>query len=69
MASKKLFLRLFEVLEGQFIALKLQAVLIRNVLIYILDKYRNILIVNPVSSRIQPCAQHIRYIQVNKNIL
>ena len=36
MASKKLFLRLFEVLEGQFLALKLQqAVLIRNVFIYI----------------------------------
>ena len=52
MASEKLFLRLFEVLKGQFLALKLQAVLIRNV--FILDKYRNILIVNPVSSRIQP---------------
>ena len=33
MASEKLFLRLFEVLEGQFLALKLQAVLIRNVFI------------------------------------
>ena len=28
MASEKLFFRLFEVLEGQFLALKLQAVLI-----------------------------------------
>ena len=35
MASEKQFLRLFEVLEGQFLALKLQAVLIRNVFIYI----------------------------------
>ena len=34
MASEKLFLRLFEVLEGQFLALKLQAVLIRNVFTY-----------------------------------
>ena len=30
MASEKQFLRLFEVLEGQFLALKHQAVLIRN---------------------------------------
>ena len=34
MASEKLFLRLFEVLEGQFLALKLQAVLIRNIFKY-----------------------------------
>ena len=34
MASEKQFLRLFEVLEGQFLALKHQAVLIRNVFIY-----------------------------------
>ena len=35
MASEKQFLRLFEVLEGQFLALKHQAVLIRNVFVYI----------------------------------
>ena len=34
MASETQFLRLFEVLEGYFLALKHQVVLIRNVFIY-----------------------------------